>query len=75
MKDNDISKLIAQREAIDKQIEESKKAQRAEDLEKVRELCKLHGFSKTDLRGAIKERKKPVAKVEVPVAKTKKKAK
>lgn len=53
-----IEQLLKQREEIDKKIEEQKKHGREEALKKVRDLCKLYGFSATELRSVLKTRKK-----------------
>ena len=42
--------------------EELKKQLRGDDLQIVKELCRTHGFTATDLKGFLKTRKKPAAK-------------
>nr|WP_213395942.1 H-NS family nucleoid-associated regulatory protein [Yoonia sp.] len=50
-----LEQLLAQQEALTAQIEEAKKQQKAEDLKKVRELCRAHGFTARMLKGYLAE--------------------
>jgi hypothetical protein len=54
MSDDDLERAIKEREKLDEKIEAMRKERREADLAKVRELCELHGFTATDLRGALK---------------------
>ena len=47
---NRLDDLLAQERALKAEIEAAKKAQKAEDLKKVRELCKAHGFTHNMLK-------------------------
>jgi len=54
MSDDDLERAIAERKKLDEKIEAMRLERREADLAKVRELCGLHGFTATDLRGALK---------------------
>lgn len=53
-----VKELERQKEELEKQIEEAKKAEREGDLETVKTLCRKHGFYPSDLGSALKKRKK-----------------
>ena len=57
-----LDELIAQQESLAAQIEEAKKAQKAEDLKTVRKLCKLHGFTHNQLKAFLAAGRKPKSK-------------
>lgn len=50
-----LQELIAQKEALDRQIEEAKKNNYAEGLAKVREVMGQYGLTVADLNGSIRE--------------------
>ena len=50
----ELRKAMEQQKALDEKIEALRKETRESDLAKVRELCALHDFTATDLRGALK---------------------
>ncbi|SEN97464.1 hypothetical protein SAMN05216227_103613 [Pseudorhodobacter antarcticus] len=54
-----VEDLIKQRDEMDVQIKEALKNQRAADLKDVLAKCKLHGFTATEMRSAIKRKRKP----------------
>lgn len=67
----DLKELMAQREKLNALIEEKIKAEKAEALKTVKELCKLHGFTAPMLKGFLKGtrvRKVAVKKDETPKA-------
>lgn len=57
--------LLAQRAALEEQIEAAKKAQKADDLKKVRELCRAHGFTANMLKGYLADGRKRRSKEEI----------
>jgi hypothetical protein len=54
----DVKDLMKQRDVMDAQIKAALKEQRAADLKDVLEKCKLHGFTATEMKSAIKTRKR-----------------
>jgi uncharacterized protein (UPF0335 family) len=54
----DVEDLIKQRDAMEVQIKEALKEQRADDLKDVLAKCKRHGFTATEMKSAIKTRKR-----------------
>jgi len=52
--DLDLERAIKEREKLDAKIEAMRQERRDADLAKVKELCELHGFTATDLRGSLK---------------------
>jgi uncharacterized Rmd1/YagE family protein len=52
--DNELENALKAAEAANKHVEEVKKKRREDDLEKVKKLCKTHGFTATQLRGFLK---------------------
>ena len=67
----ELQKALAEQKALDEKIKELKSKSKEEDLETVKSLCKLHGFTATNLRGCLKTKgsgktegtkKKPAAK-------------
>lgn len=50
-----LEELLEQQEKLKAEIEEAKKQQKAEDLKKVRELCRAHGFTARMLKGYLAE--------------------
>lgn len=62
MSDEDIKQLKKQIEEYEQKLAEGLRMKRAEDLKKVKELCKRHGFTQTDLRTVLKTRKKAIPK-------------
>jgi DNA repair exonuclease SbcCD ATPase subunit len=48
-----LEELLAQQEALKVEIEEAKKQQKVDDLKKVRELCRAHGFTAGMLKGYL----------------------
>lgn len=54
-----LEELLAKREAINAEIEEAKKQQKADDLKTVRRLCKAHGFTANMLKGYLAAGRKP----------------
>jgi DNA-binding protein H-NS len=65
-----LEELLAQQEALKSQIEEAKKQQKEEDLKRVRELCRAHGFTATMLRNYLAKGRAPRSKAKAQ-AKTK----
>jgi DNA-binding protein H-NS len=59
-----LEELLAQQEQLAVQIEEAKKQQKADDLKKVRELCRAHGFTANMLKGYLAEGRKRKASVD-----------
>ena len=53
-----IEELERQKAQLEKQIEEATKAQKAEDLKLVRQLCKRHGFTYNMLKKYLSEGRK-----------------
>ena len=53
-----LEELERQKKELDKQIKEAAKAQRAEDLKLVKQLCKRHGFTHSMLKSSLKEGRK-----------------
>jgi DNA-binding protein H-NS len=60
-----LEELLAQQEQLAVQIEEAKKQQKADDLKKVRELCRAHGFTANMLKGYLAEGRKRKGKAEL----------
>jgi len=58
-----LSELVQQKAEIEKQIEQATKKQRQEDLKKVRQLCKRHGFTYNMLKNHLREGRKQRSKV------------
>ena len=54
-----LEELLAQQEALTAAIEEAKKQQKTDDLKKVRELCRAHGFTAKMLKGYLAEGRAP----------------
>lgn len=52
--------LINQRNEMDVQINNALKEQRAADLKDVLAKCKMHGFTATEMKGAVKTRKRKI---------------
>lgn len=52
-----LQELIRQREALERQIEEAKKANREEGLAKLREVMEQYGLSLADLGSSTRERR------------------
>lgn len=53
-----LEELLEQKNALEEQIEAAKKAQKAEDLKTVRQLCRAHGFTANMLKGYLAEGRK-----------------
>lgn len=49
-----LREAIQQQEKLNEQITALRKETRDADLATVKQLCELHGFTATDLRGALK---------------------
>ena len=49
-----LREAIAQQEKLIEQIDALRKETREADLATVKQLCSLHGFTATDLRGSLK---------------------
>jgi len=54
-----LEELEQQKAQLEKQIEEAAKAQKAEDLKLVKQLCKRHGFTHSMLKSSLKEGRRP----------------
>lgn len=54
LSDDDLQRAMQEREKLDAKIEAMRQERRDADLAKVKELCELHGFTATDLRGSLK---------------------
>lgn len=52
---SELEQLLEQQKQLEAKIEEAKKQQKAEDLKKVRELCRAHGFTARMLKGYLAE--------------------
>ena len=50
--------IMAEMKKLEDELAEATKAEKDEDLKTVRELCKKHNFTATQLRGCLKTRKK-----------------
>lgn len=61
---NKLQELIAQRDKLNTEIEDEKKAQKAEALKTVKDLCKIHGFTASMLKGSLKGGRERKVKVE-----------
>ncbi len=59
-----LEELLARQEALTAEIEEAKTQQKVDDLKKVRELCRAHGFTATMLKGYVTTRKPRKPKAE-----------
>ena len=53
-----LKELERQKKELDRQIKEAAKAQKAEDLKLVRQLCKRHGFTYNMLKNHLNEGRK-----------------
>ena len=49
-----LRKALEDQKKLDEKIEALRQETRASDLAKVKELCELHGFYASDLKGALK---------------------
>ncbi len=54
-----LEELLAKQQALAVEIEDAKKQQKADDLKKVRELCRAHGFTAGMLKGYLAPGRKP----------------
>lgn len=54
-----LEELLAKQQALAVEIEDAKKQQKADDLKKVRELCRAHGFTAKMLKGYLAEGRAP----------------
>ena len=59
MTERTVEQIRAEREALDKELEEKLAQERQKDLELVKEKIKLHKFTKTQLRSVLPNRRKP----------------
>lgn len=50
----ELRKAMEEKTKIDERIEALREETRATDLAKVKELCELHGFYASDLKGSLK---------------------
>jgi methionine salvage enolase-phosphatase E1 len=65
LKENKMSKLeelMQQQAALEEEIKQVAKAEKAEALKEVRRLCKLHGFTHNQLKAYLAAGRKPRAK-------------
>ena len=53
-----VDELIKKREEIDKQLEEAKRAERADDLNTVKQLCRKHGFTYNMIKNSLAKGRK-----------------
>ena len=59
MTERTVEQIRADRDALDKELEEKLAKDRQRDLELVKEKIKLHKFTKTQLRSVLPNRRKP----------------
>jgi hypothetical protein len=48
-----LDELMKERENLDQQIKEAEKAERAEDLNTVKNLCRKHGFTYNMIKNSL----------------------
>ena len=53
-----VEELLKQKEQIEAELEEAKKEERAAAIEEAKRLCKTFEITPTELRGALKMRKR-----------------